>query len=91
MIHGGPHGQQGPSFNVKAQVYAAHGYGVLMVNYRGSTGYGQKFADAIFNDQDGGKAKDVLAGVDAAIARYPWIDVNRSASRGAMAASSPTG
>jgi dipeptidyl aminopeptidase/acylaminoacyl peptidase len=77
MIHGGPHGQQGPGFNAKAQVYAAKGYGTLMVNYRGSTGYGQKFADAIFNDQDGGEAKDVLAGVDAAIAKYAWIDANR--------------
>jgi dipeptidyl aminopeptidase/acylaminoacyl peptidase len=76
-IHGGPHGQQGPAFNAKSQVYAARGYAVLMVNYRGSTGYGQKFADAIFNDQDGGEAKDVLAGVDAALAKYPWIDANR--------------
>lgn len=77
MIHGGPHGQQGPAFNSKAQVYASHGYATLMVNYRGSTGYGQKLTDAIFGDQDGGEAKDVLAGVDAAIARYPWIDAKR--------------
>lgn len=77
MIHGGPHGQQGPAFNAKAQVYAAKGYGVLMVNYRGSTGYGQKFADAIFNDQDGGEGKDVLTGVDAALAKYLWLDANR--------------
>src|SRR5262249_38994840 len=65
MFHGGPHGQQGPAFNSKAQVYAAKGWAALMVNYRGSTGYGQKFADAIFNDQDGGEARDVLAGIDA--------------------------
>jgi dipeptidyl aminopeptidase/acylaminoacyl peptidase len=77
MIHGGPHGQQGPAFNMKAQVYAAKGYATLMVNYRGSTGYGQKFADAIFNDQDGGEGKDVLAGVDAALAKYPWLDAAR--------------
>jgi dipeptidyl aminopeptidase/acylaminoacyl peptidase len=77
MIKGGPHGQQGPTFNAKAQVYAARGYAVLMVNYRGSTGYGQKFADAIFGDQNGGEAKDVLAGIDAAIARHPWIDPGR--------------
>jgi dipeptidyl aminopeptidase/acylaminoacyl peptidase len=77
MIHGGPHGQQGPQFNAKAQVYAAKGYATLMVNYRGSTGYGQKFADAIFNDQDGGEGKDVLAGVDAALAKYSWLDANR--------------
>ena len=46
VIHGGPHGQQGPSFNFRNQVYAGLGWATLMVNYRGSTGYGQKFADA---------------------------------------------
>ncbi len=77
MMHGGPHGQQGPAFNAKAQVYASQGWAALMVNYRGSTGYGQKFADAIFRDQNGGEAKDVLAGVDAALSRYPWLDGER--------------
>lgn len=77
VIHGGPHGQQGPAFNARAQIYAAHGFASLMVNYRGSTGYGQKLADAIFQDQNGGEARDVLAGVDAAIARYSWIDGTR--------------
>lgn len=74
MIKGGPHGQQGPSFNFKAQVYAAKGWAVLMVNYRGSTGYGQDFTDAIFRDQNGGEAKDVLYGVETALRRYPWLD-----------------
>ena len=77
MIHGGPHGQQGPGFNQKAQIYAAHGIASLMVNYRGSTGYGQKHADAIFQDQNGGEAKDVLAGVDAALAKFPFLDATR--------------
>jgi dipeptidyl aminopeptidase/acylaminoacyl peptidase len=77
LIHGGPHGQQGPAFNISAQVYAAHGYGVLMVNYRGSTGYGQAHADAIFGDQDGAEAEDVLVALDSAIARYSWIDPSR--------------
>ncbi|HKO14885.1 MAG TPA: S9 family peptidase [Gemmatimonadaceae bacterium] len=77
MIHGGPHGAQGAGFNEKAQVYAAHGFASLMVNYRGSTGYGQHFADAIYKDQDGREAGDVLAGVDAALARHPWIDPDR--------------
>lgn len=82
MMHGGPHGQQGASFNSKAQVYAAHGYATLMVNYRGSTGYGQKLADAIFKDQNGKEAQDVVAGVDAALARYKWIDGNRMGLEG---------
>lgn len=77
MIHGGPHGQQGPAFSAKSQVYGAQGFASLMVNYRGSTGYGQKLADAIFKDQDGGEARDVITGVDAALAKYPWIDANR--------------
>lgn len=76
-IHGGPHGEQGPEFNTTAQIYAGHGFATLMVNYRGSTGYGQKFEDKIISDQDGGEAKDVLAGVDAALAQYKWIDPNR--------------
>ncbi len=77
MIHGGPHGQQGPAFNHRAQVYAAHGYAALMVNYRGSTGYGQAFSNAIARDQNGAEARDVLAGVDAALARHRWIDPDR--------------
>jgi dipeptidyl aminopeptidase/acylaminoacyl peptidase len=76
-IHGGPHGAQGPAFNDKAQVYATHGFATLMVNYRGSTGYGQAFADAIFGDQNGKEAEDVLSGVDAVIAKYPWVDSAR--------------
>jgi len=76
-IHGGPHGQNGPAYNFKNQVYAAHGYAVLNVNYRGSTGYGQKFADAVFGDQNGNEAQDVLYAVNAAVHRYLWIDRER--------------
>jgi dipeptidyl aminopeptidase/acylaminoacyl peptidase len=77
VIHGGPHGENGPAFNFKNQIYAAHGYAVLNVNYRGSTGYGQKFADAVFGDQDGNEGQDVLYGVSAAVRRYLWIDRDR--------------
>ncbi len=73
-IHGGPHGQNGPAFNTRAQVYAAHGYATLMVNFRGSTGYGQAFADAVFGDQNGNEAQDVLYSVNAAVRRFLWID-----------------
>jgi dipeptidyl aminopeptidase/acylaminoacyl peptidase len=82
IMHGGPHGEQGAAFNTKAQVYAARGWASLMVNYRGSTGYGQKLADAIFGDQNGGEAKDVLAGVDAALARFAWLDGDRMGLEG---------
>jgi dipeptidyl aminopeptidase/acylaminoacyl peptidase len=77
VIHGGPHGANGPWFNFKNQVYAGHGFAVLNVNYRGSTSYGQKFADAVFGDQDGNEAQDVLYGVSAAVRRYLWIDRDR--------------
>ncbi|HEX4748292.1 MAG TPA: S9 family peptidase [Bryobacteraceae bacterium] len=81
-LHGGPHGQNGPAFNFKDQVYAAHGWAVLHVNYRGSTGYGQKFTDAVFGDQDGNEGQDVLYGVSAAVRRYLWIDRDRMGIEG---------
>jgi dipeptidyl aminopeptidase/acylaminoacyl peptidase len=81
-IHGGPHGQNGPAFNFRNQVYAALGWAVLNVNYRGSTGYGQKFADAVFGDQDGNEGQDVLYGVSAAVRRYLWIDRERMGIEG---------
>ncbi|MFY9574707.1 MAG: S9 family peptidase, partial [Blastocatellia bacterium] len=76
-IHGGPHGQQGPAFNFKHQVYAARGWATLLVNYRGSTGYGQAFTDAVFGDQNGNEAQDVLYGMSAAMRRFLWIDRDR--------------
>jgi dipeptidyl aminopeptidase/acylaminoacyl peptidase len=77
MIHGGPHGQQGPQFTFKSQYYAHRGWATLQVNYRGSTGYGQAFADAVFRDQNGDEAQDVLYGVSAALRRHPWLDPTR--------------
>ncbi|HKW98105.1 MAG TPA: S9 family peptidase [Bryobacteraceae bacterium] len=77
IIHGGPHGQQGPAFSFRNQVYAGLGWATLMVNYRGSTGYGQKFADGVFGDQNGNEAQDVLYAVYAAMRRNLWIDRER--------------
>jgi len=48
-----------------------------MVNFRGSTGYGQKFTDAVFGDQNGNEAQDVLYGVSGAMRRNLWIDRDR--------------
>jgi len=81
-IHGGPHGQNGPAFSFRNQVFAAHGYAVLNVNFRGSTGYGQKFADAVLGDQNGNEAQDVLYGVSAAVRRNLWIDRERMGIEG---------
>jgi dipeptidyl aminopeptidase/acylaminoacyl peptidase len=77
IIHGGPHGAQGAAYNFKSQFYAGLGWATLQVNFRGSTGYGQKFADAVFADQNGQEALDVLYGVSAALRRNPWIDPAR--------------
>jgi dipeptidyl aminopeptidase/acylaminoacyl peptidase len=63
-------------------VYAARGWATLMVNYRGSTGYGQRFADAVFGDQNGNEAQDVLYGVNAALRRYLWLDRDRMGVEG---------
>ena len=81
-IHGGPHGMSGWAFNPTFQVYAARGYTVLYLNPRGSSGYGQKFSDGTLNEWGGGDYKDLMAGVDEALRRYPWIDRDRMAVTG---------
>jgi len=67
-IHGGPTSQWDFSFDAYAQLYAAAGYAVVMVNPRGSTGYGTDYAAAIFADWGNKDFDDVMAGVDHAIA-----------------------
>jgi dipeptidyl aminopeptidase/acylaminoacyl peptidase len=67
-IHGGPNGQDQHSFSVERQVFAANGYAVLAVNYRGSSGRGQKFSRAIFADWGHYEVEDLQAGVDHVIA-----------------------
>ena len=79
--HGGPHSAVGYSFDFKNQYLAANGYFVLTVNFRSSTGYGEKFlwgTWGAWGDRDG---EDVIAGIDYAISRYP-IDRNRVATIG---------
>jgi dipeptidyl aminopeptidase/acylaminoacyl peptidase len=81
-IHGGPHGQQGPGFDHKSQVYAGSGYAVVMVNYRGSSGYGQAFTEGTVGDQNGSEFKDVMAGLDAVLARESYLDPERMGVEG---------
>jgi len=66
-IHGGPNGQDGYSFSTERQWFAANGYAVLAVNYRGSSGRGQKFSRAIFADWGHYEVEDLQAGVDHVI------------------------
>jgi dipeptidyl aminopeptidase/acylaminoacyl peptidase len=68
-IHGGPYGRFSDTFNNRAHIWAANGYAVLRPNPRGSTGYGPKFTTANVGDWGGKDFKDIMAGVDAAIAR----------------------
>jgi dipeptidyl aminopeptidase/acylaminoacyl peptidase len=66
-IHGGPNGQDQHSFSVERQVFAANGYAVLAVNYRGSSGRGQKYSRSIFADWGHYEVEDLQAGVDYVI------------------------
>ena len=63
-IHGGPNGQDGHSFNFERQLFAANGYIVIAINYRGSAGRGSSFSESIFADWGHHEVEDLLAGVD---------------------------
>jgi len=76
-IHGGPAGQYGVDWYHEFQVYAGKGWAVFFCNPRGSTGYGQKFERGIVNNWGGMDYQDVMAGVDAALKKYPWVDTDR--------------
>ncbi len=67
-IHGGPWQAYGPNFSTDNQLFAAAGYVVLSVNPRGSTSYGQEFADLIHLAYPGQDYDDLMSAVDAAIA-----------------------
>jgi dipeptidyl aminopeptidase/acylaminoacyl peptidase len=79
--HGGPHSAVGYSFDFKNQYLAANGYFVLTVNFRSSTGYGEKFLWGTWGAWGDCDGEDVVAGIDYVISRYP-IDRNRVATIG---------
>jgi dipeptidyl aminopeptidase/acylaminoacyl peptidase len=68
-IHGGPFANYGPRFAAELQLYAAAGYNVLFSNPRGSTSYGEEFGNLIHHAYPGRDYDDLMAAVDAAIAR----------------------
>jgi dipeptidyl aminopeptidase/acylaminoacyl peptidase len=84
LIHGGPQGAWEDSWGYRwnQQVMAAPGYVVVMINPRGSTGYGQEFTAEISRDWGGKVYEDLMKGMDAAIAKYPFIDGTRLAAAG---------
>ena len=85
LIHGGPQGSFGNHFHYRwnPQAYAGRGYGVVMVDFHGSTGYGQAFVDSIRGDWGGKPLVDLQKGLAAALKRYPWLDGERVAALGA--------
>jgi dipeptidyl aminopeptidase/acylaminoacyl peptidase len=80
-IHGGPHGAWQDRNDLFAAFMVGHGWAVLRPNPRGSSSYGVKFSAANKNDLGGGDYRDVMAGVDAVLAKYP-LDPNRMALMG---------
>ena len=87
LIHGGPQGSFGNDFHYRwnPQTYAGRGYAAVMIDFHGSTGYGQAFTDAIRGDWGGKPLEDLQKGLDAALAKYPWMDGSRVArARGVL-------
>jgi len=85
LIHGGPQGAWGDdwSYRWNPELFAANGYVVIMINFHGSTGYGQKFIDAINGDWGGAPYEDLMKGLDYAEEHYSFIDKTRECALGA--------
>jgi dipeptidyl aminopeptidase/acylaminoacyl peptidase len=85
LIHGGPQGNWGDdwSYRWNPELFAASGYVVVMINPRGSTGYGQAFIDQINGDWGGKPYSDLMLGLDYAESHYPFIDKSRECALGA--------
>ncbi len=85
IIHGGPQGSSSNSFHYRwnPQIYAAAGYATLLVDFHGSTGYGQEFTDAITGDWGGKPLEDLKAGLAAALEEHTWMDGDRACALGA--------
>jgi len=85
LIHGGPQGSFGNHFHYRwnPQAYAGAGYAAVMVDFHGSTGYGQEFTDSIRGDWGGKPLEDLKKGLAAALEKYPWMDGERVGALGA--------
>jgi dipeptidyl aminopeptidase/acylaminoacyl peptidase len=85
LIHGGPQGSFGDHFHYRwnPQAHAGAGYAALMIDFHGSTGYGQAFTDSINQDWGGAPFEDLMKGLDFALAKYPFLDGSRVGALGA--------
>jgi dipeptidyl aminopeptidase/acylaminoacyl peptidase len=85
IVHGGPQVsfQNQWSWRWNAQTFAGAGYGVVFVDFHGSPGYGQAFTDSISRDWGGKPLVDLQKGLEAALAKFDWLDGSRACSLGA--------
>ncbi|MGB6544970.1 MAG: S9 family peptidase, partial [Candidatus Acidiferrales bacterium] len=86
-IHGGPQAAwenawESQAYRWNAQLFSAPGYVTVLINPRGSSGYGQKFIDEIQDDWGGKPYEDLLKGLDYVLATYPFTDSSRTAAIG---------
>jgi dipeptidyl aminopeptidase/acylaminoacyl peptidase len=85
LLHGGPQTQWSDAWSYRwnAQLFASPGYVVVMINRRGSTGFGQQFTDEIALDWGGKPFEDLMKGLDFVLSRYAFTDPQRVAAAGA--------
>ncbi len=85
LIHGGPQGSFGNHFHYRwnPQAYTGAGYAAVMIDFHGSTGYGQAFCDSIRGDWGGKPLVDLQKGLAAALKQYAWMDGDNVAALGA--------
>ena len=85
LVHGGPQGSFGNMFHYRwnAQLWAAQGYAVVMIDFHGSIGYGQDFTDAIARDWGGKPLEDLQKGFADITKKQPWMDANNACALGA--------
>ena len=84
LIHGGPHGSFGDAWSYRwnPQVRAGLGYAVVMVDFPGSSGYGEAFAKSIIGHWGDRPLEDLQKGWAAALAKYPYLDGDRACALG---------
>ena len=84
LIHGGPHGSMGDAWSYRwnPQVWTGMGFAVVMIDFHGSSGYGEAFAKSIVNHWGDRPLEDLQKGWAAALAKYPYLDGGRACALG---------
>ena len=85
MVHGGPQGSSNNSWSYRwnPAVFAGAGYGLVAVDFHGSTGFGQAFTDSIRDNWGGWPLEDLQKGLAAATAKFAWLDGDNACALGA--------